>query len=251
MTPSTVISTGAPAAAAPPPAAADPPADTVALQKQIDELKGSNADLTRASEFWQSRAKEQPAAPREKAAPVVEPEDDTDVLDLLTTKGTKGLDELLKKRGFMSRDEVDATVNARANQLTKESELMGQYPDLKNKNTDFFKSTAMHYGDLVKQGVSQTVAMELAAERTELEFMRSGKIKSAPQKELDSKAEKEANRLARIAAQGGPAGTRQVADEEEDGPLNDEQKRIVRAMGITEEAYAARAKKGVSMKGLK
>lgn len=239
--------TPTPAAAAPetpltPAAAAAPAVDVADLQRQIADLKEQSAEHQRAAEFYAQKARATPAA----AAPPAE--DEPDVLEAITTGGAKGFDALAEKRGFIKKADVESMIDSRTARVTKEVELIGRYPDLKNKSSDFFKATAQHYGSLVKEGIPQSVAMELAAEKAELEFMRSGKIK-APGAE-PSKEEKEAARLARVAAQAGEGGGRRAAAAEpEDDELSPEQKRIADAMGVSHEAYLKRAKAGVKMGG--
>jgi len=213
-------------------------------QRQIDELTERAAENQRTAEFWALKAKA--GAP---AAAAAETEDDPDVLEAITTGGAKGFDALAKKRGFVQKDEVEALINSKAAQLTKEQELIGRYPDLKTKGSEFFKATAAHYGSLVKSGTPEPVAMELAAEKAELDFMRSGKIKLAGAE--PTKAEKEATRLARVAAQSGEPGGRRAAAAaaEDDDELSPEQIRIADAMGVSHEAYLKRAKAGVKMGG--
>lgn len=212
------------------------------FQRQIDELKEQSAEHQRTAEFWAQKAKATPAA----AAAATD--DDPDVLEAITTGGAKGFDALAKKRGFVQKGEVEELINTKASQLTKEQELIGRYPDLKAKGSDFFKATALHYGALIKDNVSPAVAMELAAEKTELEFMRAGKIKAAGAE--PTKEEKETARLARVAAQAGESGGRRgAAAEPEDDELSPEQKRIADAMGVSHEAYLKRAKAGVKMGG--
>jgi hypothetical protein len=230
-----------------PAAAAEGAVDVAALQQQIDELREQVAEGQRTAQYWADKAKA--AAPQPRAAEVPE-EDEPDVLEAITTKGAKGFDELASKRGFIRKDEVEALINTRAASLTKEQELLTRYPDLKKKDSEFFKSTALHYGDLVKAGTPQAVAMEIAAEKAELDFMRSGKLKPAGSGQ--SAEEKEAARLARIRAQSGDgSGRRPAPDAEEDDELTPEQKRIADAMGVSHEAYKKRAKAGVAMRGLK
>jgi len=225
------------------PVVADPVA-AAAFQAQIDELKEQVAEGQRTAQYWADKAKT--AAPAKAA--VADPEDDTDVLEAITTGGAKGFDALAEKRGFMKRGEVETLINQRATSLTKEQELIQRFPDLKVKNSDFFRATAVHYGELVKAGTPQSVAMELAADKAELDLMRSGKIKPAGSE--PTKAEKETARLARIAAQGGGERRGPAAAEEGDDELSPQQKHIALAMGISEEAYSKRAKSGVKMKGL-
>jgi hypothetical protein len=245
--------TGTPAS--PPAAAADP----VALQRQVDELKEQIGEANRTSEFWAGKARAGGAAPQAAAAA----EDDTDVLEAITTGGAKGFDALAEKRGFIKREGVEKLIDERAQSLTTEQNLLQEFPDLKNKQTDFFKATASHYGELIKGGTPQHVAMGLAAKQAQLQFIIDGKIKvgaaAAPTKE-----EKEAARLARVAAQGGEGrrGPAAGAGDEDDNELDAQQLNIVRKMLVgtkgkdgkpmDEEqaiaAYKVRARGGVQMR---
>lgn len=261
MTPVSVSSTETDA----PPIAgeqAETPVDAAALQSQIDELKEQVAESTRTAEFWAERAK---AAQPPPAAPVRQPEpeeeeDDTDVLEAITTGGTKGLNKILKKAGFVTRDEAASMVETRAKALTKENDLIGQYPDLKNSNSEFFKATALHYGELVKEGIPQTAAMSLAAEKAELQFIRGGKIKLGAD---GTKEDREVKRLARVDAQSGAGNNRRpAAADPEDENLDAGQLHVVRSMLVGQpgadgkpmneaqaiERYKARAKAGVAMR---
>lgn len=243
--PDTIVSkepASQPAAPAQPAPAAAPAAD---YERTIAELKGQLAESQRAAEFWAGRSQTTAAAP--PPAPEPEPEDDTDVLEAITTEGVKGFDELAAKRGFIKRSEVEQMIDSRTQNVTatysKEQELYTQYPDLKDRNSDFFKATAGHYGTLVKGGTPQLLAMELAAEKAELQFMREGKL--SPEK-----SNRESDRLARIAAQsGGSRSNRPAHTEDDDDRLDDDQKRICAAMGISEESYLKRAKAGIRMGG--
>lgn len=231
----------APAAAAPAPPAED-------LQKVIADLREQVAESQRTAQFWAEQARSAPAAPA-APAPAAEPEDDdTDVLEAITLNGTKGFEDLAARRGFVKRSEVEQMIDSRATALTKEQELLGQYPDLRNRQSDFFKQTAAHYGAMVKAGTPATTAMQLAANMAELDLMRAGKI-TTPSANGD-KGNREAERLARIAAQGGGAGPRRPSGgEDDDDTLTAEQKHIAAMMGISEEAYLKRAKAGVQMGG--
>jgi hypothetical protein len=246
----TIVSGTPPAAAVPAAAAAAaaavaaaPAVEAAALQAQIDELKEQVAEGQRTAQYWADRAKA--GTPVAAAA-----EEEPDVLEAITTGGAKGFDALAKKRGFIQRDEVENLISQRAASLTQEQQLLQDYPDLKKKDSEFFKATAVAYGDLVKSGVPQAVAMGNAARQTELAFIKGGKIK-LPAGE-PSAADKETARLARIAAQSGDGGRRGAAPagDESDEPLTPQQKHMIAAMGISEEAYIKRAKAGVAMKGL-
>jgi len=246
----------------PPPAAEstpppEPSAADLAKDARIQALEAHNAELQRTSEFWHSRASERPAAAAAPAATATpEPEEDEDLLDLITTKGVKGLDALMTKRGYVRRDEVDHKVNAKATQVTDEARLVAQYPELNDNKSDFFMATATRYGTLVKNGTPEHMAMRLAAEGAELEMIRAGKMQTPAEKAAATKAQRETERLAHVAAQGGDRGGR-TTDQEESDELTAEQRAVAIRMlavdGVTEEQaierYKARAKKGVAMKG--
>lgn len=221
-------------------------------QKQINDLKEQVAESNRTAQFWADRAKT-PAQPvAAHPAPVAE-EDEPDVLEALTQGGAKGFDALAVKRGFARKSDVESMIDAKASAFTREQQLMDEYPDLKNKNSDFFKATAANYGALITQGTPATVAMEMAARQTELAMLRAGKSKpGAPA--AGGADDKEAKRLARIAAQSGGSGGRgrpaiASPDDEDDTELTPEQKHIADAMGVSHEAYAKRAKAGVAIGG--
>jgi hypothetical protein len=241
---------------APPPQPAAPPAqpaqpaqpDVSALQREIDDLKRQNGEFQRTAEFWHEKATAKPAAAPRAAEPAADPDDDVDLLEVLTTKGVSGLKQVLAKSGFVSREEAASMVNTKAAQIAKEAELLSAYPDLKKADSEFFKTTAQHYGQLKAAGVPEAMAMELAAEKTQLEFLRSGKAKTPAQKAEESKAQREADRLARIAAQAGDRGAPPPSDDgEDDDTLTDYEKHICAQMGISEEAFIKRAKSGVQM----
>jgi hypothetical protein len=236
-----------------PPAAAPeakpaPGADLSAMRDQLDSLKAQMAEQQRTTEYWYNQAK----GNGEKPAPAAkEPEDDVDLLEVVTTKGAKGLDDVIAKRGYMRKADVEGMIEARATQMTKEAELIGRFPDLKNQQSEFFKETAQHYGNLKAQGVPQHLAMEMAAERVALSHIESGKLKTRQQTADTDKATRETTRRARAAAQEGDRGSRAPAGNDDDDELTPEQKHIAKAMGISEEAYQKRAKQGVALKGVR
>jgi hypothetical protein len=245
-----------PAAAA---AAAAAP-DLAAIQKELADTKVELGETRRAAEFYERKSKETPAPAA--AAAAADPDDDIDILEVITTKGKKGLDDLLAKSGFVRKADVDKAVEAKTASVLKQQDILKAYPDLADKKSEFFKDTAEQYGILVKQGVDPDVAMGLAAERVELVNLRSGKTKSPG----ELKADKDRDRKARIAAQGGEGvGRTPTAAEEEDEDLTPEQEQIVRKMLVgnpgadgkpmnfeqATAAYKARAKTGVAMKGIK
>lgn len=235
---------------------ADPKAELQALKRENEALKGRVTETEESARYWHSQAKGNPAKGRaeEQGDGTPKPEDDeTDMLEL-AGKGPAAMKDWLKKSGFMSAAEVQNITNAKASQLVREAQLTQRYPDLQDKDSEFFKATASEYQSLKARGVPEVEAMELAAERAELASLRTGKATaaaspastgggSAPKK----KTETEEERAARIAAQAGGGGRRLAKGEDETDELTPEQQRIAEAFGITGEAYKKRAKDGVQV----
>ena len=220
----------------------EPPVkDAATLQAEINALRAQVEEKQQAAEFWKKKADAAPAPPAKLAAAE---EDDLDVLDAIASKGAKGFEEIASKRGFIRKDEVEKLIDAKANNIAREQQLLKQYPDLGKKDSDFFKVTAQHYGDLVKQGVSEAVATQLAAEKTELQFIREGKMKTPTQQAEEEREQ----RRARAMASGADFGRAAVGGEE-DEPLTSEQKHIASRMGISEADYIKYAKAGVQVRG--
>jgi hypothetical protein len=228
-----------PAAAA---AAAVP--DAAALQAEIERLKAENAEKDTAARYWHDAAQKAAKNPEKAAAPAkaaaTEDEEDVDPIELLSKEGSKGLDKLLAKRGFVRADDVDKKIETRAQVIATENALANEYPDLKDSNSEFFKATAGHYKGLVDAGMPQHLAMKFAAEKAELEGYKSGKRLT--------KADKE-EREARAKAQAGDKGSRKAEETEESSDLDAFQKYICEQMEISPEQYKKRAKDGVVVTG--
>lgn len=222
-----------------------------AIQAELAALKDQVSEQKRVSEFWFNKANNNAAAPPPPPEPKAEPEEDVDVLDVLTTKGAAGLDAILAKRGYVRADQVNATVNAKAQQLATENELLTAYPDLRDKNSEFFRQTAVAYGELKSQGVPEATAMRLAAQQVELNGIKSGKVKTPQQKADDAKTQRETERQARIRAQAGDRTNSRTPEsaEPDDDELSDAERRICVGMGITEESYKKRVRSGTQIWG--
>lgn len=220
-----------------------PVKDAAALQAEISALRAQVEEKQQSAEYWKKKADATPAPAKKE--PVPDESDDIDVLDAIASKGSKGFDEIASKRGFIRKDEVEKLIDAKASLINREQQLLKQYPDLSKKDSEFFKATAIHYGELRKDGVSEAVATQLAAEKTELQFIREGKMKT-PSQQVEE--EREARR-ARAMASGADYGRTPIGDQDEDAPLTAEQKHIAQRMGVSEEDYIKFAKAGVQVRG--
>jgi hypothetical protein len=262
MTPTVVSPPPAAAAAAavvPPVQAAAGP-DPAELQRQIDELKASNAETKRTAEFWYEKANK-PAPAAAPATPAAEAEPDVDILDL-ATKGGKAFNQYLeqwaKKSGYVRGSEMQAAIKEKTSELSEQADLIKEYPDLKEGKSEFFQATALEYGTLKNQGLPERVAMRVAAERVALRFLREGKTKTPTQVEEEKQRTKEQARRDRAAAGAGDRGGGRHAEmpAEDDSEMTDAQKQIAVRMLVDDdttpeqaiEKYKARATKGVAMR---
>jgi hypothetical protein len=253
--PTTISAT--PAAVTPPAEATTPTTtptvDAEALRRENEALKNSAAEHQRTAQFWYEKASKGETAPKAKTE---EPEPEIDVLDL-ATKGGKAFEKYLgdwaKKNGYVRGSEMTAAIEHKTSELTEQTKLIGEYPELKNDKSEFFQATAQEYGTLKNQGVSEQLAMRMAAERVELRFLREGKTKTPAQAAADAKAQRETDRRARAAAGAGEGSGRTPADAEDDDTLSVDDERAVQQLadGLDiplDEArtrYIKRAKAGV------
>jgi hypothetical protein len=234
-------------------AAAATAAETAALRKQIADLSATSEENARAAQFWADKARTgvKDAGVKEAAA---DADADVDLLELITTKGAKGLDDLMAKRGYVRGDDVDRRVNVKATEIAAETALRTEYPDLDNPESEFFKMTAREFGALKDRGLPAPDAMRSAAERTYLRFLREGKVKTPQQAAEGAKAQRDADRAARAAAGAGDRGGR-AAQGADDDTLSDDDMAGVKflaesleiPMDEAQTRYLARAKGGVNV----
>jgi hypothetical protein len=210
--------------------------DAKALQKEIETLRSQVSEKDEAVRYWHGEAKK---GAQPKAETPAEDEDKTDLLDLIGTKGAKGLTEFLSKKGFVSGAEVDQRVQQRASEMLRESKLVEEYPDLSDRETPFFKATAVEYNKLVKAGVPKALATEQAARNARLAELEAGAGGGGSDK---PKPNAEAERQRRIKAQAGDKGRRGSTREDDPDTVTELEKEVCEAMGVEPGAYKKRQK---------
>jgi hypothetical protein len=230
----------------------DNTAAMAALQTQIDALKAEGAakettfaaqlaEKDEAARYWHEQAKH---SGKEKKAdtPIETPEIEEDPIEVMSKKGGKGLTELVAKSGFVTKAELASAIETRARQLTDEAALTKEYPDLLDPKSELFKQTATHYRLLIDAGTPHIIATRQAANNAYLDGVKAGKIVTkAQQDDIDAHA----------AAAGGDTGRKggKAAAAKDDNELDAFQKNLCEQMGVSEEAYKARAQKGVVYTG--
>lgn len=148
--------------------------------------------------------------------------DEIDLVDVLAKRGGKGLVDVLRKSGFVDQSTADQMIDQRAREISTEQHLRKDYPELENRDSQLFKSAAPRFHELVGQGVPRAAAMRLAVEQAELDGYRSGKRRTATQKEEREQPPRRA---------------------EEDENLDDFQKYVCEALEVDPDAYKKRARR--------
>lgn len=230
-------------------------------QQRIEELEQSER-------FWASKATTRDEeAPRGKGkGKKEEPEEEDDGLAaLLAEEPEKFTDELsakgirsLVERGFITerraskliRDiakgviaqEVEPMIASQIKKaqagMAADAELVDKYSDLKNPKSAMYIRTAEVLKELTAKGIPKENALEVAAR------IAHGETKTD-----------RSDRQERISRQGGSDETRTggYSGEEDDNTVSPMQREMLKRLNaeggiqISEEAYAARAKKGVNM----
>jgi hypothetical protein len=244
-----------------------------ALRAELKQIKAERAQANqRAAEaentarFWHGKAQATPVAAKKE-----EESDPADFIEQLTARGTAAIDDHIAKRGYVSKDEVEARIAAARNQVIVESNLAREYPDLADSESAFFKETAAQYQALIAEtpelkGNPNT--MKLAAKLAAAEFepqdeqpVRKARKASPVEEDLDDDVldededtpeARETSRVRRVQSQS-VTGRRTRRDANED-TLDPMQKSIVanlRAAGsnISEESLIKRIQGGTKLSG--
>jgi hypothetical protein len=214
--------------------------DAKELARENESLKRQLADSLQVKEFWEARAKETPE-PKPKAEAKADDDDPLESLDILkmiteaedpkaAAKQLKSaLRASIKREGYVSRDELNATLQALIGDATAIGLLSQEYPDLANPKSDLFAETQKQLDTLGKNAAYKNLPhselQRVAVERAELQLVRSGKRK--PEKET------EAERRSRVHEQQGRVGRsgRDTGSSE----LTPEQKAYAKRMGVSED----------------
>jgi len=243
--------------------------DTITMSKaEVESLRRERDEARQSERFWADRARSGQAI-----EPAAEPEDDNtsdfidDVADPVVDGDTpeKLVDEFasqgvgaLKKRGFITAAdahklavEVAAKVSRELigrerQKMTSDHQIMTEFPDLKDQNSELFKETAKRY--------QRAVAMDPNAKKTPAalylaaEGARESLKAKAPAPRPQGDDEPEDDRRQRAASQ--DARPRGRGDSEaSDDMLGPEAMEVMRQMGITKEEYTASRKELVRPRG--
>lgn len=224
------------------------------LQKENKALQGRVREADSAAGFWKGKADTAPAKPADK--PAADNLDELDLVDIITTKGAKGLAEVMTRLGYAKRSDIELQISSTRNQISAEAAVLAKYPDLADSNSPLFEKTAEIFNQLRQDPhMAESDNLMLIAARTAAAELGLSNDNTRGQRRAAPKAdEDEDERSERIARQSGDRGRRPAGQDraEELSPL---QKRMVQKFRdagaeITEEGYKKRAMGGVRMGGV-
>lgn len=254
-----------------PPAGKGKEPETVTLTRAEHQALLRERDEARDSErFWASRARgdkgEDTPEPEEEPIDtdglIPEVTGDADVDEAIfsdpdkwteaLTKGPKAVEQFVKRLGYVSakeaaeiavkaaRQEVRTTVR----HMQTDSQLVGDFADMKDPKSELFQAAAPIYQKLVAMnGGKQTTALLYAAAeaaKAKLEAKAPAKPRRGDSDEYD-RYDPESERQARARAQGSNRRSAPVPDDDA-GDLGPEALAICRAMDIKPEDYIASQK---------
>jgi len=239
--------------------------ETVTLTKAQHEGLLRERDEARESErYWSGLARNGGRGPQPVADPVEDEPIDTSFLEDVDEPNLEGdtpeklVDEFaaqgvgaLKKRGFITAADahklaVDVAsrvtrelIGQERQKMTTDAQIMADFPELKDPNSELFQETAKHY--------QRAVAMDPAAKKTPAALYLAAQAAKAslkgraPAPRQDDGFEPEHDRRQRAASQDARPRARGPVEEPDD-MLGDEARQVIRQMGISEDEYKASRK---------
>jgi hypothetical protein len=238
----------------------------------MEELKSLRSELRETKEdakYWREEASRGRTAPQQQTEEEDDPAEgadidiDADLVEMVTSGDKAGfaraIKEVAKKSGFVSAKEAQKMIRETAGQYAAQQNLLQRYPEMADKNSDFFKAADKHYRRLTaKLGVDGIGVIEEAAEiaARELDYEPEEPVtrRSRRHQEEDDYDEEtrrpsrsqreEDDRVSRVSRQQGSRGRRD--SEGESQHMNSFQQSLVaklQSIGapITKEGYIQRA----------
>jgi hypothetical protein len=224
---------------------------------ELETLKAQLASEKEKSDYWKGahqRATQRPTTSRlandEGKDPEadVEEEDEEDLVEILAKGNKKKIKAAFGKLGFVSKDEVDKTLNEKWATVETAAQVQARHPDITNAKSELHQETLRQIESLREQGIDTPNLLGIAADLAYTQLVKTGRIKSAK----EDTEETDLERIERIGSQQGQIGRgrrnpSEGADSEE---LTPSQKFIAKKFGLSNDTYAKRASKGVRLAGV-
>ena len=205
------------------------PAEFKRVQKELRAERARAKESDETARYWAEQARNGGARPPAAAAPPAEDTlDDVDLVDIITTKGAKGLGEVMGRMGYVKRSEVAQDINASRAASNSEAAVLAKYPDLADNGSPMFERTAEIW-NLLRTDPHMAKSdnlMMIAARTASAELGLSVDQPRSRRREPDDDYDQELDRTERIARQSGDRGSRPSRTGPEE--LSQAQKTMVR-----------------------
>lgn len=239
--------------------------DKVTLSRsELDSLRRERDEARESERYWANAAR---SGNGRQAEPQAQEDDGPDASEFLDPDEDKGaiegdtpeklIDEFaasgvaaLSKRGFITAKDAQKIAVDTALRVTQEmigrerqkigtdQQIMGEFPELKDQNSDLFKATAKIYQRAVAMdpNARKTPAvLMLAAEAARESLKRTAPARGDDDYERGDRGEREEDRRARAAAQDSRSNGKQHVDDMD--MLGPEAKEVARLMGVSEKEF--------------
>jgi hypothetical protein len=235
------------------------------LRRELKEERKARRQAEEGMKHWYDRAAgaAQPVAPEPKKEKE-EPEPEIDVVEALTNRGQKFLDEYierklerkLSKAGFAKAEDIDSKISSTRAEITREAQLYGRYPDLQDDDSEFYQTTLEIYKDLAKDPVmAKAPSLIEAAAKTAARVLGVEPVTAKRTRKAgddDEEEEETDDRKTRVMRQAGGGRTPRQREPEADPQIERATRSLVdrlRAEGanITVEGVMKRAAKGITV----
>jgi hypothetical protein len=241
---------------------------------EVDALRRERDEARESERFWANRARgpEEPAAAAgADAEPDIETDDlvpevtgvagvdeeifnDPDKWSDAVSKGPQAIHAFVRKAGYVTAQEAadiaarvaQRTVQVASGRMASDHKIVGEFPDLLNDKSEFFKQTASEVKAIVAldPNAARSPSTLYAAARTvqaRLNAARSARRSEASSSEGDdyepqARFEDERDRRARAAAQD-TTRSRGRGEVDEESLMGPEARTIMRALGISEDEF--------------
>ena len=226
------------------------------LRRELKDERKARKQAEEGMRHWYDRAAGQRAPEPPKDEPGKEPE--IDVVEALTTKGQKFLDEYIERKlaksGFAKSKDIDEKISSTRAEISREAQLYGKYPDLQDEESEFYQTTLEVYKDLAKDPVMAKAPslIEAAAKMA----ARTLGVEPAPARrkakaEEDDEPEED-ERATRVRRQAGGSRIPRQRETAEDPQLERAARTLAEKLSadgatITAEGILKRAQRGVTV----
>lgn len=231
------------------------------LRRELKEERQARKQAEEGMRTWYDRAAQATGKP-DKTEP--EPEEDkplsVDLVEAITNGDRKAIKTALRELGFAEAAEVegkiDGKITATRQEITRDAELYGRYPDLRDEQSEFYQTTLEIYKDLASDPVmakSPALIATAAKQAARVLGVEESSTRRASSRRADPDDDDvEDERAARIRRQAGGGRTPRRSEADVDPAVERAARSLAQKLSqdgaaITAEGILRRAARGVTV----